>query len=300
MSYFSCSALYRQYLRSPVRMRMASSTGMTKISVTDLAGMSGPRMAWMVLSTFFRGLQWKPGFSQWNWCHKPLLTKCVVFWRVYIVIGKPSDFLRATLLLRPRIWFMIIASIFSLLYLYFVYNVIFYLLKKWIPCCYPCIYALLWLKILVRNEISPSVRGFTGDFCKSWNGEMNRWFLFLAVPGWCRIRRNQVGNQGYRVFGIVVKSVAHGVAPISAVHSSPASVKGTVAEHVGRIGSVSSVIQSVGSGEIGIPVQGQRSEVITYLCLEGMVGIIVSRGNTPIEPVICGGSTRRYWDPPVV
>ena len=42
----------------------------------------------------------------------------------------------------------------------------------------------------------------------------------------------------------------------------------------GRIGSVSSVIHSVGSGEIGIPVQGQRSEVITYLCLEGMVGIV--------------------------
>ena len=64
--------------------------------------------------------------------------------------------LRAMLLLRPRIGsYRLIASIFLLLYLYFVYNVIFLPSKKLILCCYPCLVMLFMIKNLARKRNKP-------------------------------------------------------------------------------------------------------------------------------------------------
>ena len=49
----------------------------------------------------------------------------------------------------------IIASIFLLLYLYFVYNVIFLPSKKLILCCYPCLVMLFMIKNLARKRNKP-------------------------------------------------------------------------------------------------------------------------------------------------
>ena len=98
MSYFSCSALYKAISpRSPVRMRMASSTGMTKIRPsTDLAGMeqleNGMNGFVHILFADYNGNQDSlNGTGVIN--HSTVNASLTCFANAsYIVIGKPFDF----------------------------------------------------------------------------------------------------------------------------------------------------------------------------------------------------------------